>query len=327
MNTDNTDYLENLNRLIHQKERAIAIVLADQSASEAKFTGTQREVLRKLQDITRSSELLESPELLPYIPLLGALERNDTNQAKSALNLIAAEGKQNSILFQFVPSYASVIVFICLGILSFQAIFVVPSFERMLSEFGMRLPAVTQFTFGINRFIRNYFHFIAIACIALYVLSAMAKHSSGHLLNALSRIPIVGELFSGNEFSLEQASKHALITAELLEQKVPLNLALLIGAGKKIHMSQTKNASSAKLIHLHLPSSVVWLVRQSPLTHRDVNYLRDLSQLYADRLMLSGESMKGAPLMQTSLLIAGVFVAITVLSVFMPLVSLVTALA
>ena len=97
--------------------------------------------------------------------------------------------------------YPVIVVSVAAGILSFIMIFIVPTFEKMFEEFGLKLPAPTVLLIAISNYIANYW-FLLIAmpiCLLIFVkLVRKFRHGRIGFDMFIIRVPIFGNLIEKN---------------------------------------------------------------------------------------------------------------------------------
>jgi type IV pilus assembly protein PilC len=132
-------------------------------------------------------------------------------------------GKVKAALF-----YPGAVLFVAVAIMAFLMVFVLPRFQQIFEELmnGARLPAFTNFVFGVSRLMRT--HFLAAAGVvaaSLALLAMVLRTSCGRRLFDRMKLdlPILGPLF--RRISI---SRFARTLGTLITNGVPILQALRI---------------------------------------------------------------------------------------------------
>ena len=93
--------------------------------------------------------------------------------------------------------YPTVVILVAVGILTFIMIIIIPKFEKIFKDFGMKLPALTQGLMATSNWFVNYWYVIPLFPLGLWLLMKLIRmNKSGSY--ALDRtwlfVPVVGPL-------------------------------------------------------------------------------------------------------------------------------------
>lgn len=185
--------------------------------------------------------------------IAGKLERGmDLDQALLAydapkeLQAVFAAGKRSGrladVLAQYVThrrsransrltlslalGYPVIMLVVASIIIVFGLLFLVPSFQKILNDYGTRTPVITQILFSISDACIRYgwiiFAGIIVAGAAAYIAFGVFRRSSGWQ-SVLRYIPLVGTLWHWASMS-----QFCHLLAVMLENRVPLPEALLL---------------------------------------------------------------------------------------------------
>ena len=97
--------------------------------------------------------------------------------------------------------YPVIVVMVATGILSFIMIFIVPTFEKMFDEFGLKLPAPTQLLIAMSNYIAGYWFLLILMPICLLILIKLIRkfrHGRMGFDMFIIRVPIFGNLIEKN---------------------------------------------------------------------------------------------------------------------------------
>jgi type IV pilus assembly protein PilC len=227
---------------------------------------------------------------------------------------------------------------LCFGgiVLVFLVVLVVPTFDKMFLEFGLRLPAPTKFLIWISRQLTSHLPRTLIALVAAVSLGFISVRL--WLRYALST-RLLGMFTSGNSANVTAMARFTGSLAELLSIDAPLPDALKI-AGLACKHPHFRVAADRLARELAIPGASLL---SSPCAHNfpatmrhalgdgrsgkpNIPLLRELSRMYSERAR-TRINWSTSILGPVSLIGLGILVGFVVIALFMPLVSLVTSLS
>ncbi|MCU0959417.1 MAG: type II secretion system F family protein [Pirellulaceae bacterium] len=97
--------------------------------------------------------------------------------------------------------YPIVVVLVAVGILTFIMIKIVPTFETMFAEFGLKLPAATELLMAMSRNIANYWYLIPAIPMGLWLFIKLVRkfrHGRMGWDMFVLKIPVFGPLIEKN---------------------------------------------------------------------------------------------------------------------------------
>ncbi|MCA9174746.1 MAG: type II secretion system F family protein [Planctomycetales bacterium] len=97
--------------------------------------------------------------------------------------------------------YPVVVIMVAVGILTFIMIKIVPVFEKMFKEFGLKLPAATELLINISNYLYHYWYMLLIAPLGLFLfIKLVRKFKAGRMGwdMFVLKIPILGGLVEKN---------------------------------------------------------------------------------------------------------------------------------
>ena len=153
---------------------------------------------------TLSEALSKSPKVFSrlYVNMIKAGEAGgalETILQRLADFLESAESLKRKVKGALI--YPVIVVSVAAGILSFIMIFIMPTFEKMFDEFGLKLPAPTILLIALSNYIANYW-FLLIAmpiCLLIFVkLVRKFRHGRVGFDMFIIRVPIFGNLIEKN---------------------------------------------------------------------------------------------------------------------------------
>lgn len=266
-------------------------------------------------DATRASRALEQdPDI--WIPLLtaaapGATTGDGASEAAflaRAVDVVVTEDTNGRWWLALV--YPFLVTVMALTVTSFLAVLVVPEFEKILSDFGMRLPLMTEALLGFSRFLREGGGAILVAAAVAISLWLTAKRWWPSWL----RLP-------GSQFV--QSGRFARFAADLLAAGVPQPAALAV-ASRAVDPLDWMAAADQR--PRWLSATVLYALEGDLPAATRIRLLDRVATCHALRLAASRDWISWC-LGPVAVFITGLLVFLMVLALFMPLVSLVVNLS
>ena len=266
-------------------------------------------------DASRASRALEhDPDI--WIPLLtaaapGATTGDGASEAAflaRAVDVVVTEDTKSRWWLPLV--YPFFVTLLAVAVTSFLALLVVPEFEKILSDFGMRLPLITEALIGFSHFLREGWGVLLAAAAVATALWLTA----GRWWPSWLRLP-------GSRFA--QSGRFARFAADLLAAGVPQPVALAV-ASRAVDPQDAMAAADQQ------PRWLSATVRHAldgnmPAAAR-VRLLDRIATCHALRLAASRSWISWC-LGPVAVFITGLLVFLMVLALFMPLIKLVTDLS
>ena len=266
-------------------------------------------------DASRASRALEhDPDI--WIPLLtaaapGATTGDGASEAAflaRAVDVVVTEDTKSRWWLPLV--YPFFVTLLAVAVTSFLALLVVPEFEKILSDFGMRLPLITEALIGFSHFLREGWGVLLAAAAVATALWLTA----GRWWPSWLRLP-------GGRFA--QSGRFARFAADLLAAGVPQPVALAV-ASRAVDPQDAMAAADQQ------PRWLSATVRHAldgnmPAAAR-VRLLDRIATCHALRLAASRSWISWC-LGPVAVFITGLLVFLMVLALFMPLIKLVTDLS
>ena len=266
-------------------------------------------------DASRASRALEhDPDT--WIPLLtaaapGATTGDGASEAAflaRAVDVVVTEDTKSRWWLPLV--YPFLVTLMALTVTSFLAVLVVPEFEKILGDFGMRLPLMTEALLGFSHFLREGWGVLLAAAAVATALWLTARRWWPSWL----RIP-------GSRFA--QSGRFARFAADLLAAGVPQPVALAVAA-------RAADPQAAMAAADQQPRWLSATVRHAldgnmPAAAR-VRLLDRIATCHDLRLAASRSWISWC-LGPVAVFVTGLLVFLMVLALFMPLIKLVTDLS
>ena len=334
-------YYQRIDAALERRHKLACAVEALSKETQSKYTSSD---VRDLIDVLRSSataeQFVQDGSKAIWLPLIlrGASSDSPSEEFEQIVKDVAfaaesQKSRQRNFAYPFVLFGAAVLLFV------FLAKAVIPTFQQMFREFELKLPAITNLVFSISDQI-NYH--TGVFCLLL-VIFALACWWIRRLFQWCIRhtqiTRLLGGLTTGNTDSVKAMGRFTSTLAELLNIDAPLNDAIRI-AGRASQDLWYRNASetlsrdigsSGKFNHSssvahNFPSLVACALAAGPNGGPSIPLLRQVSAVYVDRVRnrFSWYSGLVAPVW---IIVVGFFVGFVVISIFMPLVQLITSLS
>ncbi|MEM7476563.1 MAG: type II secretion system F family protein [Planctomycetota bacterium] len=313
--------------------------LADDLPSGHAKSETKR-VYRLLQSNFSASQVLHDTKLSQLLPLL--VLGTEDKPSQSRLNAWFAELiRQRAIRHQRRQAlvYPIGIILLALGVTALLSIFVVPIFKEMFEEFGLMLPAPTLLLISVSDMFTERWLTTTIVLAIVFSASAFGIYVFKKL--ALGNF-LFGAMLNGTTANLRAMSVLCGNLAELIHIGAPVPDALELAGS---HCGNPYYFRSARLTALAvrgglpiatgsnsariLPSSLLYALEKQPdPEHADtsVEILRELADIYMDRSSRHTDWI-AMFFPSAAVVLVGFLIGFVVISLFMPLVTMVSSLA
>lgn len=331
------DYEQRIDEVLSHPQESIELLEA--VAAEPVSKG-MRKSLKYLTEHLRngvdSQKFLSDEQLCAWLPLIMSGHRSAHTEGRYAqvlAQILDERTRRRSILATFAYPLMQiglvVLIFIPL------CVFIVPTFQRMFHDFGLRLPPLTSMLFHLANLVNQYPVLLLLSIAMLIGLISLAIYA--WVSRALTT-RLFGWFIAGNSVSLVAMSRLTSVLAELLELGAPLSEALLL-AGRASRHSYFHESAKKLAIHLADPG-FSW--QASPVAHNfpltllhalsaadgnraSVPLVRELSHIYSNRVSARLNKRTGFVGL-LAVVGVGLLVALTVIALFLPLISMVHSL-
>ena len=225
--------------------------------------------------------------------------------------------------------YPTVVLCVAIIISTGLIVFIVPTFAKMFSGFGAKLPAPTQILLNVSNFVRDYWYIvIAVAATTIYSLRRYVKTEKGGYAFDLFRLkfPLLGKLV--HKIAI---TRFASTFAQLISSGVPIIQAMSIvglATGNKVigkaildaraSVEQGKTVSETLKSNKAFPSMLIHMLSAGEQTGKMEEMLGKLAEFYQEEVdtMLEGLTSMLEPLL---MVVIGVMIGGIVLAMFMPI--------
>ncbi len=278
--------------------------------------------------------VLSSNKVSPrWLPMLAAAAKSGklTNVLNDVMDESIRSREYVRKLLRTV-GYPLIAFVLALAVLTVISWLVVPTFEQVILDFDTEIPTSTRLVFGICRIVREN---AVYAMLAVLLLALGGYFTLDRLLKTrwFDTVPVLGR-----SLLLAAYARFAQTLAELFEAQVPMVEALRLAgsvagrpsvqAGAEALAAQIASGQGEafEAFEPSLPRTVQYVVRgDQPLEVRS-QVLRALASMF-DREQRRSQVWVLAIVEPVSMILVGTVVAFTVMSLFLPLISLVTNLS
>ncbi len=332
------DYKQSIDEVLRQPQELIDMLsaLAEEPAS-AGLRKSLNYLIARLSRGVDATQFLQDERLCMWLPVVMSSRKAsdvETRYTQLLSHIMEERARRRSLLATL--AYPLFLVGLALLVLVPICVAIVPVFQKMYAEFGLRTPAMTKYLFFMADLVNQRPLLLILGLVLLIGLGALAVKA--WVSQALTT-RWLGWLIAGNGPSLIAMSRLTSILAELIELGVPVPEAMLL-AGRASRHAYFREAAQKLAVHLAKPDAG-W--RASPVAHifplillhalhvdegqrPNCALVRELSQVYSQRV--SARTGRGIGMISSPLTIVGVgmVVGFIVISLFIPLVSMVTSL-
>lgn len=329
---------DRIDSALASRESLIAAMsaLADEMPHR-RVEGDVRQFISQLKSGANAQQIVAHESSAAWLPIIvRGLGANSTADGYGQLMDDARRESETSKSLRAVLAYPLFLFAFSMIVVIALAILVVPTFSKMYSEFGLSLPAATMLLFWISQQLTDH------------ELRSLLVIMSGFLIVVLlSRLWIrfalstrlLGLFTAGNAANLTAMAKFTGSLAEFISIEAPLPEAIRI-AGRACQHRHFRIISETMAGELELPGTRLThtsVAHNFPMTvlhglccgrdnQPNVPLLRELSRMYADRAQ-TRSNWSTSILGPISLIGLGLVIGFVIIALFMPLVSLVTALS
>lgn len=242
------------------------------------------------------------------------------------------------IIFEAI-AYPAVILVLASVIITGVFLFIIPQFGAILEEItgGGRLPLLTRAFVNMSHHVGPFWLAVGIVIAALVLLYGMLSASAaGRRLkeSVLLNTPVIGRVYHSSVLSRMAEAMAIMVAAG---SDMPLSLRLSSGATgseKTIlesevlagQIEQGANILEAGQFCRMIPRLFLYSIQLGAQRNELQDNLYSLGQMYAEQARC-GQARLQAVLLPLMIIGVGVFIALTILAMFAPMIQIVTALS
>jgi type II secretory pathway component PulF len=269
--------------------------------------------------------------------LKAGVETGRLSQMLTDLNRhIEMSNQTRKIIFE-ATAYPAVILTMAAVIISFVYIMIIPKFVTVLKEMtGGELPQLTLLIFSIARNIIPFWISIgALVAGAIILNTLLSATSAGRRFKEsfLLNIPIIGRLHHSSILA-KMAESMAVMIAAGADMPNCLRLSADASGSEKLiyeaaflaeQIENGTNIMQAGQFCRVIPKLFLYSVQLGSQRNELEDNLHSLAQMYVEQVRCSQARLQAA-LLPVMLILVGGFIGITVLSIFLPMVKIITSL-
>ncbi len=336
-NESNSVLLQRISLAIQQPD---ALLLGLQAlVDDLPPSSTSRSVERLIQRIGRgdkAAKLLEDPQTAQWLPVIARGLESPGNQTKICQMIEEVfqenQNRQQRFATWFYPVgmlFVALLVLVCLSLM------IVPSFRKMYAEMGLRLPMPTQVLIW---FVDQFTLFLPRTTLIAASILVIGLPVCWFLWRSPIPSKYFGWFTAGSSRKVSSLASLCRMLAELLSLGATLPEALRIAGNHCTHpylamITQELAHATAKpgvvpsqtQVAVNLPPTLIYALGDD-LRRPNVPLLRELATIYSERVRLRCEwsADLAGPIAVVGV---GIVVLFIVISLFMPLVSMISALS
>jgi type IV pilus assembly protein PilC len=284
---------------------------------------------------------ISDPELASWLPLVlrysDRHSERDWNSAQIRELLSPAVGVQFSWLRRWL--YPIFVLLATVLVMVFLSVTVLPVFDKMFSEFGLHLPTPTRWVLAVGEGISGRNSVYTGGMLAGIAISFCVLLGASRLLYRWQSITPIGAWLVGRSPQLAAMARWTSTLAELLAIRAPMNEAMRIAGLASRHplysersqqLARELSEPSRTLAQIPVPrclSRMAWTALTAGHGGQpSVPMLRQVADLYCEQSQ-AREKERSAMLAPLMIVCLGCIVGLVIIALFMPLISLVTALS
>lgn len=331
-------------QLANLLQSGMPLTVALNSMTHLESKGIPTEVTRELkQEVTEGKSLSDAMARQPrvfsdlYINMVRAGE-----QSGSLVEVLRRMANHFQQFAEVQAKFTSALIYpaivVCMGILliAFFMIVMMPQFTTIFNGFNIPLPLPTRVLIGFSQFLLGYWWllgFIIIVAIILF-LRFKASEAGGRKLDEWKmKAPVIGKVINLNLFgqfartlgTLLQNGVPVLTALKITEQVLPNRLIKEAVAKTREAVTDGKTLAQPLAQSKLFPQLMVDLVRIGEETGDVPGALNNLADTYEGELTISLRLMTQL-LEPVLILVMGGVVAFLLLSIFLPLFRLISAI-
>jgi type IV pilus assembly protein PilC len=333
--SDLPSYLASLDDALAGRHELVDIIVAAFRSSQEPMPAVVKKQIAALKACDSSESFLSSCQLASMLPILLSFRKSDPTRFVGLLSSYVAvhtKKRMGSVRFW---TYPLILTILLIAILFAQAWIVSPVFEDMFLDFDLKLPPATKFLFWINRSLREYLMLAIILIVLLIATVSVFRNLPGVFAERFQHWSTVRWLTNGTNANLIAMHHFTASLAASNDIGIPLGTALsLAGAASQRSYFEKSAASldpslsetaSGKDSN-RFPAMLQNVMQSSVGVASKVQALYCLSEVYRDRALLRKRKSLAAA-QPFVIVVIGALIGFITITLFLPLISLVTSLS
>ena len=338
--SEQPEYLRRIDEALKYRGQMVAAIEAFfADAKSNQLSASLKELLVTLRSDSTAAQIVRDQSKAVWLPLLlRAVDGSEGVNFQKILGdiTIVNEVRRSGWIRHFYPILVGAVAFV---LMLFLSIAILPTFQTMFREFELKLPASTRMVLRIGSVVRDQ-PFVFLGCLILGIaatkfVTKAIRFAKSHLEGSFS----IGPMLAGNSESVRAMGRFASTLAELLNIGAPLREAIEIAGRSSRNLRLTKmsfllaremevngESAHATSVAKQFPSLLFQALEAGPNRTPSISLLRQIAVSYFERVEARFQFSAGliSPL---AMLVIGGCVWFVVISLLMPLFSLITALS
>jgi type II secretory pathway component PulF len=301
-----------------------------------------RNLLSALEKEKEPTVWISTPSLAAALPFVLRFHRLDKLSPSDLTDLVGTlqEYTKEKPVFWRALAYPLFLTLLTFCFLILVGLFLIPIFAEMYSDFGIQLPIITEMLVQFSMALRFSPLLTVIGLFIVLISFFLFLPASISVLQNFQRAPIIGVFFSGSRSNIAALNRWISVIAELVDCDFRITHAIRIAAvaSQSRYLTLISNDVIGELlrtqsIHPSVPNLFYFSELPGTVTHallsdkqRSPALLRQIAA--AQRMRLSErEDRLGGLLNPFTTIFVGLLVAVVVIGLFLPLLSVLTALS
>ena len=271
--------------------------------------------------------------------LKAGVETGRLSEMLTSLNRHLEMASQTRRIIFEAMCYPAVILALAVVILTGVFMFIIPQFAAVLEEMtdGGRLPALTRMFLSMSKNVVPFWTAVGIVIaviVALFVMLSASASGRRFRESLLLRIPVIGRVYHSSMLS-RMAEGMAIMVAAGSDMPVSLRLSSGATGSEKLilesealaaQIEQGANILEAGQLCRMIPRLFLYSIQLGTQRNELQDNLYSLGQMYAEQARC-GQARLQAVLLPVMLIGVGCFLAMTILAMFLPMISIITSLS
>ena len=271
--------------------------------------------------------------------LKAGVETGRLSEMLTSLNRHLEMATQTRRIIFEAMTYPAVILALAAIILTGVFMFIIPQFGSVLTEMteGSQLPALTKLFLSMSQNVVPFWTTVGIVTAVIIALFAMLSASAAGRRfkeSLLLRIPVIGRVYHSSMLS-RMAEAMAIMVAAGSDMPVSLRLSSGSTGSEKLilesealasQIEQGANIVEAGQFCRMIPRLFLYSIQLGTQRNELQDNLYSLGQMYAEQARC-GQARLQAVLLPIMLIGVGCFLAMTILAMFLPMISIITSLS
>lgn len=333
--SDRPSYLTSLDDALAGRNELVDTIVSAFRSSQEPLPAVVNKQLTALKACKSAESFLSSGQLASLLPILLSFRKSDSTRFVRLLSsYIAVHTKKQMGAVRFW-TYPFILTILLIAILFAQAWIVSPVFEDMFIDFDLKLPPTTKFLFWINRNIRDYIVVAIILIVLLIAAVSMLRNLLGVFAERFQHWSSVRWLTNGTNANLIAMHHFAASLAASTEIGIPFSTALSLAgaASQRSYFEKSAGSMDPNLNATYLgkdsnrfPAMLQNVMQSSVGVASKARALYCLSEVYRDRVLLRKRKSLAAA-QPFVIVVIGALIGFITVSLFLPLIGLVTSLS